>query len=70
VEKSLEVGGHRSRTVATRERACARNGEKAHQSVNAITPERGDAVTAWFELPRRGTLRRVFATGDDSRMDR
>jgi hypothetical protein len=42
------------------------NGERERQSVNATASERTPRGDGMVRLPRRGTLRRVSATGDDS----
>jgi hypothetical protein len=42
------------------------NGERARQSVYAAELERARRGDGMARLPRRGTLRRVFATGEDS----
>jgi hypothetical protein len=64
--RSESSAAHRGDTAAD----AARNGGRAHQSVNAIASERTRRGDDMVRLPRRGTLRRVFATGDDFWMDR
>lgn len=65
VEKSPEVDGVEG--AAWRHASgSTSNGERARQSVNAAELERARRGDGMARLPRRGTLRRVFATGEDS----
>jgi len=65
VEKGPEVDGVESAAWRHASGSMS-NGERARQPVNAADSERGRRGDGMARLPRRGTLRRVFATEEDS----